>query len=222
MTLRPDRSVDAVIWDLDGTLVDTVQLVYRATRHAVETCVPYPVSDDLLWSLFGKPVTEVWPAISPEHFRELEREFEDFYARHRRELVQPVDGVRETLDWLRASGIPMAILSNKRKSQGLEELEDAGLSHYFDFALFSEDLPRAKPEPDGLMMALERLGVEPQRALMVGDGHMDVLCAKNAGVPAVAALWTEWARRQRRQLEGLCPEYLFDDVRQLLPLVSPE
>lgn len=222
MTRMSRRRIKAVVWDLDGTLVDSVQMVFRATRYAVDRCVSHPVSDEFLWSLFGRPVTEVWPLISAEHFRELEAHFEDYYARHRSDLVKPVPGVRETLDVLHGAGIGMAVLSNKRKDQGLEELAAAGLERYFEYVLFSEDLPHAKPEPDGLLMTLDHFGITPPEALMVGDGVMDILCAKNAGVPAVAAVWAEWAQRQRSTLEALSPDFILDDVRDLWPLVSPE
>lgn len=212
----------AVVFDLDGTLVDTEDIVMQATRHAIRRHLTREFTDDELWALYGRPVQEVWTALGGERAGDLHDAFQEFYGRHRLDLVRPFPGVLETVEALAQRGVRLGLLSNKLRADGLAELATAGLDGAFEVQMFVEDMRWPKPDASGLLTILERLGVQPGAALMVGDGPMDILCGQRAGAATGLALWARQARGQRTALEQLGPDHLFMALAEILPLFPAE
>ena len=183
--------LDAVVFDLDGTLVDTMVSVPQAYVDTVRRLGGPPVAADhvvAVWNLgptpavlehlVGRPMTQ--PDIDV-FFEELDR------AASR---AAPFDGIVDLLDELDQLGLPAAVLTNATHRGARQLLAATGLDDRFGLVLGADQTPRLKPHPDGLLLVCERLEVDPDRVAFVGDAQSDIDAANNAGAVAVAAGWS--------------------------------
>ena len=236
----------AIVFDLDGTLVDTFALSLRGTQHVLRRFVSRPVPDAEVIPLYGIPLRDIMARLAdlptgqaggqtryhPEQADAMVAAFEDYYLEHQAALVRPFAGVVETLQGLYDGGYPLAILSNKRKEPGLREMELCGLGRFFRpstgsghrSVLFLEDLHVPKPAPEALKQSAEALGVAPADVLHVGDSALDVQCARLAGARSAAALWSglpATAGWGRDALLAQGPDHLLATAEDLLALCPP-
>lgn len=124
---------------------------------------------------------------------------------------------RTLLGWARAEGLKLAILTGKDRERTLHLLHFFGLAQFFDVVIASDQLERPKPDPEGMVRALEMLCCEAEAAVMIGDAVSDVLCAQRAGVPAIAVTWGIKPER----VQTLCqPEYIVHDWESLTHILQ--
>jgi len=176
-----------IVFDHDGTLVDSSRILYQAYRHVAEVYgLPRPPYSDVTNSIgYDDHFTILFGSHRPEYVDT----FFDFYYAHHLTLVRPFDGIATLLNDLRNEGCKLGVVSNKLRKAGLAELRECGLSYYFDKTIYREDVDQGKPDPEGIHLLHEQLGVQPQNVVLVGDTEVDMQCARNAGVRGIAALW---------------------------------
>ena len=179
-----------VLFDLDGTLIDSGAIILASMRHAAETVLARRIPDEELMAAVGGPgLVAQMRAIDAEHADELVRVYREHNEPLHEEL-QACEGVLDVLTELKRRGARLGIVTAKRVATvqlALEVIPE--LERYFDVVVGAEDTERHKPHPDPILVALERLGVEPAEAAYVGDSPFDVQAAKAAGVRAVAVTW---------------------------------
>lgn len=178
-----------ILWDLDGTLLDTLEDLASATNAAmVHFGFPLRTTEEVrrfVGNGAKRLLEQAVPAgISNEKVEEVLHWFQAYYAGHCQNQTRPYDGVLQALEELKALGYPMAVVSNKPDSavKVLAQQYFPGLYARGE----SEDCPR-KPAPDMVHKAMDALGVTG--CIYVGDSEVDVLTAKNAGVPCLSVLW---------------------------------
>ena len=182
----------AVLFDLDGTLLDTIaDLADAANLMLAELGRPARTQVEI-HSFVGKGIPNlVWRCMT-EGARATETEVEAAVAVFRRHyaLVNGASttiypGVLETLQTLRARDLRLAVVTNKAEAFTLPLLERMEIAHYFDTVVSGDTLPVKKPDPATVRLACERLGVTPTQALMIGDSANDALAAQGAGMPVL-------------------------------------
>jgi len=180
---------DLVVFDLDGTLADTMPLVLEAFNHVFQKYAGFELTLPELVAEFGPPeggiiAKYVKPGDHPTAV-------EEFYRVHRdrSELVEPFPGIRSALDEMRKAGLKMAVYTGAGRRSALLRLEFAGLLGHFDRILGGDDVRRHKPHPEGLQLLLDEFGCSPDRAVYVGDSPSDIRMAQAAGVAAAAVAW---------------------------------
>ena len=184
----------AVIFDLDGTLVDSAPDLMLATNHVLGRLGRTHVTMDQVRGFAGHGaralVTRGLAATGglPDNLDiELHyREFVAYYSEHIACGSQPYPGVRALLDRLRSEGIAMGICTNKLEGLSVRLVGALGLGHYFGSVIGPDTLGIAKPDPRPFHEAVARLGLTLPRAVMVGDSETDILTARAAGVPVIA------------------------------------
>ena len=187
----PDR---AVIFDLDGTLVDTAPDLMRATNHVLESLGRRPITMNEVRSFVGHGARALLTRglaatgglpegydVEPDYVR-----FVDYYARNIAEGSTPFPGLIRLLDRLKAEGFGLGVCTNKLEGLSVQLLDALKLSPYFGAVVGPDTLGVAKPDPRPFREAVSRLGLVAPRALMVGDSETDILTARNAGVPVIA------------------------------------
>lgn len=193
----------AVLFDLDGTLLDTPGAIARVLHRVLELTGHPPVPEHRVRATVGRPLTAVFAALTgrPEdHPRVAEavalfrESFRDEVVPHAADLVFP--GVPELLDRLRAEGTRTAICTSKIRASALELLEPAGLAGEFDAVVCHGMAPRGKPHPDLALLAARSVGIAPERCLVVGDAVDDMRMASAAGMPAVGVSYGVASARQ--------------------------
>ena len=182
MQLR--RRPEAVVFDLDGTLVDSSRDIATAVNHALATHGFPTRAPEHLTALVGDGAR--WlvaratqlpcddPAVDP-----VLATYSEYYEAHAIDATQPMASVVPTLAGLR--GLPLAVCTNKPRTATDLVLGGLGLSCYFDVVVAGGDLPRLKPDPLPLLVVAQRLGVRARGLVMVGDGPQDVRCGRAVG-----------------------------------------
>ena len=183
------RKYSLIVFDWDQTLWDGWELHLQGFWHTADALgLPRP-SAEAIAALCSSPLSEQIEGLFQEKLESVLEVFRDFYARWMMELGRPYEGAAEAVGRLKEQGYRLAVLSDKRRSYGWAEAEQSGLAALFDGMHFREEWMRYKPHPERLQRILQEQGVSGQEALYVGDSHVDVACARNAGLAGAAALW---------------------------------
>ena len=181
----------AALFDFDGTLVDTTELIYQSMRHATGEVLGREIPRETLIANVGQPLPRQMELIDAERAEALL----EFYRLHNEEhhdlLIGEFPGVKRSLARLSAGGVRVAVVTSKRRPSVKMALEKfPGLGEVVDRFVTMEDTAEHKPHPAPLLTGLEFLGnVPPEEAAYVGDSPFDVAAAKAAGVKSVAVSW---------------------------------
>lgn len=207
-----------IIFDLDGTLVNTIADLAAATNAALEKYGFPTYSTETITGFVGNGINKLLERALPdterteENITRLRNEFTTFYDRHNTDLTTPYPGIAETLAWIQRKGIMMAVASNKYQA-ATEKI----VRHYFPGIHFvkvlgqREDIP-TKPDPTIVHEIEKETNVQKQDILYIGDSGVDMQTAINAGV---AYLAVSWGFRSREELEGFSPLAIIDNAEQL-------
>jgi pyrophosphatase PpaX len=178
-----------VLFDLDGTLVDSAAIILGSFHHATETVLRRRFPDEqILAQVGGSNLAHQMQLLDPGHVDELVRVYREHNDPQYSQLVC-FEGMLDVLVRLRDEGRRIGVVTAKRKSTVQRVFEGAGIAGYFDVVVGSDDTERHKPDPEPVLRALELLDVRPADAAYVGDSPFDMAAAKSAGVFAVAVGW---------------------------------
>jgi len=211
---------DAILFDLDGTLADSISLILRCYRHTMLIHLGYEPPDELWRKGIGTPLDVQLSAFARsdgEHIAMLEtyRAFQDTI--HDR-VVQPFPGVAAGLAALARRGLATAVVTSKGRDMTRRTMRVCGFEDHFDIVVTADDVTRAKPDPEPVFIALERLGhPDPARVLFVGDAPMDVRAGRAAGVRTAAATWGAASAELLLREQPDFMFYRFDEVLGVLP-----
>lgn len=212
---------DTVIWDLDGTLLNTLDDLSAAVNYALREYGLPERSREEVRRFLGNGVRRLMSEAtvggeSNPRFEEVFATFKSYYVDHCRVRTNLYPGIREALHALRAAGVRMAVVSNKLQA-GVDELYDVYFRDTIEVAVGeSSGVPR-KPAPDMVDAALARLGVGRDGAVYVGDSEVDILTARNASLPCISVLW---GFRDRRFLLEHGAVTLAESPSQLVRLIT--
>ena len=175
-----------IIFDLDGTLIDSSTGVIAATNFALESLGQKPRSDAEIKRFIGHPLDEMFPAFCDAPLKDLKAKFQEKAKDTVVASARALPGVVETLPKIHAAGYKLAIATTKFSNHTLGTIEKMGWGGYFSALTSGDEVKRVKPAPDIVLLALERLGADPERTVMVGDTVNDIKAAHEAGVKAIA------------------------------------
>ena len=184
------QAIQAVIFDLDGVLVDT-EPRHFAALNAVLAAEGYRLAPEDNRLFLGLTLERTWDLVV-ERFG-LTGAREDYHRRYDRavlaELEQPLDpapGVRQLLEALRAAGLPLALASSSRRAWVTATLHSLGLAEYFPITVAGDEVTAGKPDPEIFLSAARRLGVPPERCLVIEDSPAGIEAARRAGMRVIA------------------------------------
>lgn len=199
--------VEAILFDLDGTLIDTKSLYLEAYRRAVAPYVRPDMTREDIMAL--RPTSEIAFLRAIVHERDFEACLDDFYrayeALHADRFHGVYEGVEEMLSAIRRAGIPLGLVTGKSRRSWEITRAVADSLEPFDALIFDDDVRAPKPDPHGLELAVEALGVAPDSAVYVGDTLSDMEAARAAGLRPVAALWAFGSERRAEHLTRIEP-----------------
>jgi pyrophosphatase PpaX len=187
------RPPAAILFDVDGTLLDTRAYILGAYRVTCDTHkVAYP-GDEFIENNVGRKLEDVYLEFAPANLLPILIATHRAFQRGNVDLVRPFAGVRDVLERLRVERIGLGAITSRSKLTSGPTLQVNGLLQYFNILVSAEDVPKLKPDPEPLRFALEALtAVRPwanETAVMVGDSVFDVQAAKAFGIPAVAVTY---------------------------------
>lgn len=214
----PDRPL-ALLFDLDGTLADSVSLIVGAYRHAFAAHLTGTPDDDQWIAGMGTPlVGQIRKLVGDEALVDpFLRTYREFQQLHHDRLMREFEGVRETLELLHGRGHPTAVVTSKANEGAHRAIRLLELEPFLDELVGLDSCERHKPDPEPVLLALELLGYSPSDAIFLGDSPHDIRAGNAAGVTTVAALWGPFPRPT---LEAASPHFLLEHIRELPSLVS--
>ena len=186
---QPRPVYDAVLFDLDGTVVDSVELIISSFQHATREVLGREFTREETIQGIGKPLREQMVALSPGHADDLVRSYQVFNHREHDRMLTLYDGVKTLLIGLRDAGVKLGLVTSKSRRVTQMAFDLTGIEALFDETVCAEDTPRNKPLPDPILLCMERLGVPAQRSVYVGDSPFDIQAAHAAGVESIGVTW---------------------------------
>lgn len=187
------KKYDTIIFDLDGTLLNTLEDLADAVNYALQSVGMPKRTLDEVRSFVGNGVKRLLELSVPEGldnpaFKEVFAKFREYYALHCNDKTRAYDGVVQLLRELKDEGYALAIVSNKLDS-AVKELSAIYFEGIVSVAIGEKEGVAKKPAPDTVFKALEELCMPAEGAVYVGDSDVDVMTAKNAGLPCISVLW---------------------------------
>jgi pyrophosphatase PpaX len=211
-------TMHAVLFDFDGTLADTTELFLRTYRHTLATHLGAAPPDEEWRARFGMPLDVQLGhyAGSPEEVARLVASFREHQRAHEEALTRVFPGVMATVAELARRGIGLAIVTSKHRPGAIRAMGLCGLTDFFPVIVTPDDVPRGKPHPDPVLLALEQLGADPAESIFLGDSPFDLAAGRAAGTVTAAALWGAFPRAA---LEPEHPDHFLERPEELLGLV---
>ena len=185
----------AILFDLDGTLIDSIELILSSARHAFEEWRVRPTDEEWVRGI-GTPLVQqlrAYAANDDEVALLLER-YRRYQHEHHDRLTRCYDDVPAVIGELADRGHRLAVVTSKASPIAHQSLAFVGLDHFFPVVVGYNDTPRHKPDPEPVRVALSRVGVSPDNAVFVGDSPHDILAGNAANVTTIAALWGPFDR----------------------------
>lgn len=213
-----DHAIRAVLYDFDGTLADTTELVMNSYRHTMTTHLGHIPPEEEWLRGFGTPLE---PQLA-RFARTVEERMAmmETYKRYQEEqtrLMVPFPGALDTVQALHARGLPLAIVTSRYRESTLRGMDVCGITRFFDLIVTPEDVQNPKPHPEPVLFTLERLGLDAAHTLFIGDSPHDIAAGRDAGTRTGAALWGPFSLPV---LEEEKPDFLLERQEDVLDLVG--
>jgi len=185
---------DPVLFDLDGTVVDTVELIVESFRHATRTVLGRELPDEHILAGVGRPLRTQMERLSAARADELYDVYREYNHRRHDELIRGYEGIDDVLRELRAAGRRLGIVTSKSRDTTHMAFRALGLAGHFDAVVTASDTTEHKPAPEPLLLCMEMLGAGSARAIYVGDSPYDVQAGAAAGMATAAVAWGVFGR----------------------------
>jgi pyrophosphatase PpaX len=211
------KRITTLLFDLDGTLIDTNELIISSFIHTLNHYYPDQYKREDVLPFMGPPLADTFMKIDSERVDEMIERYRKYNLENHDLLVKEFDGVYETIQALHEQGYKMAIVSTKIRDTVIKGLRLTKLDKFFDVVVGLDDVKHAKPDPEPLQKALHQLGSTPDEALMIGDNSHDILGGKNAGTKTAGVAWSAKGKEYLAQFE---PDYMLEHIQDLFDILQ--
>lgn len=205
--------ITTLLFDFDGTLLDTNELIIQTFQTVLNAHYPGRYEREDILPFLGPTLKETFDSIDPEKSEQLIAEYRTWNLANHDAFASEFDGVSETLRQLKNAGFKMAIVSTKRNNMVMKGLQLIEAENLFDTIIGLDDVQHAKPHPEPLLLAMERLNSTPEETMMIGDNVHDILGGKNAGVRTAGVAWSAKGEKFIREQE---PDFVLQHISDLL------
>ena len=219
------KKYKAVLFDFDGTLLDTNEFIINSWRAVSEEVFGEMRFDlDYLASFFGTPLeyaaeeTRKYYGIEGYDYVRICEIYRAYQRNNPEKFGVPFEGIPELIPALKDKGVKLGVVTSRTRQATIDALSRHGLYEYFDACIFAEDTDIHKPLPEPCLLCCKKLGIDPCDALMVGDSKYDVACGNNAGCGSALVAWS--FAQKPEGLEGVeKPDYFIEKAEDILDLV---
>lgn len=201
-----------IVFDLDGTVANTIPLIIASYDHALRTVVGIPADPELTRRWIGQTLWDTFTEHYPDHVDALVESYVEFNLSQLERQVQRYDGMAELLAELAVVGARIGVATSKRRRSAELTLAAVGLQAKVPLVVAMEDTATHKPHPAPLLLAVTKLGAEAEAAVYIGDAVVDIEAAKAAGMASIAV---SWGAGERAALQAAEPTLLVDTMAEL-------
>jgi len=205
--------IKAILFDLDGTLINTNNLIIESFKHTLRKHLNLELEDKEIVKFFGEPLDTTLARYDRENVDLLMDTYRAFNKENHDNLAEGFDDAISALRALKAKGIKIAVVTSKRRQMAERGLKLFQLYDLVDVFITPEDTLKHKPHGEPALKACEELKVDPKNALMVGDSHFDIICGKNAGCKTCVV---EYTALSLEEIMGYDPDYKISTLMDLL------
>ncbi|KAA9002346.1 pyrophosphatase PpaX [Paenibacillus spiritus] len=210
--------ISCMLFDLDGTIVNTNELILSSFRYALETHrLPLPTREEMIPHMGTTLKHQLTAFTGRTEVQELEEAYRSYQNEHHDRLIQAFPGVDKTLEELHRRGVKLGVVTTKIRPTTIRALDMFDLAKYMETIVTVNEVTHPKPHPEPVLTALRQLGAAPGKTLMVGDSPADIQSAKAAGVLSAGVAWSLKGPETLRRYE---PDYIIEEMGELLALAA--
>lgn len=212
--------IRGILFDFDGTLANTNDLIFSAFEHTFAQFLHRKVSREEIVKTFGLPLAEAMAlyAPSPDMITDMRAVYRQFNLEHHDEMIKTIDGVADALAALHRQGLKMAVVTSKNSPMANRGLKCCGLEAFISAVVGCDDTVNNKPHPEPMFKACSMLDVLPQECICVGDSPFDLQSGQRAGALTAAVRYTSFDWKQ--MLRDGKPDFILNNMLDLLPVID--
>ncbi len=211
------NNINYLIFDSDGTLVDTLRLIVAAYNYAVEPVLARTFDEGQVYALFGPPMERIFGnLLPPSAVNGAVDRYHAFYRQHFHEYARVYPGIFDLLTAIQKSDRKLGVLTGAGRVAAELTMQFTYLSAFFTTLVTGDDVDHPKPDPQGLFMAISKIGGISDETIYVGDSIVDLDAAKRAGARSGAALW---GSRYPAELSMSSPDFIFREPSQIMEII---
>lgn len=207
-----------VLFDLDGTLIDSNEIIIQSYQHAFSVFKPeLDLSREQIISFIGPTLESVFLRfVDQKNIPLMIETYRTYYTKHEKAYHSLYPNVKESLDALKRMDVKLCIVTSKFKEAAWPSFLHYGLNQYFDGFIALEDVKNPKPDKEPVLKALSLMG-DYDYALMIGDNHGDILAGKNAGIDGAGVAWSI---QGKAHLEKVQPDFIFESMNEIVSYIE--
>lgn len=206
----------AILFDIDGTLLDAKQFIFKAFEHSLLTNYQKQISWKDLLPLSGKSLVSCYQQLVPAGDIEILCQTHHNFQLQNLHLAAPFPSSIKTLKKLRQRKFKLGAVTNRSGNTVIKTLQLSGLAKYLDIVITADDVKKQKPHKEPIIKALKLLEVKPHQAILVGDTEVDVLAGKNARVQTVGVTYGVLGKDIKKHN----PDFIVNDIEELLDILK--
>jgi pyrophosphatase PpaX len=211
--------INTLLFDLDGTLINTNELIISSFMHTLEHYYPNQYKREDVLKFIGPSLHDTFVEMDKNRVQEMIETYRAHNHENHDLLVKEYEGVFDTIKLLHEKGYKLGIVTTKVRSTVTMGLKLTGLDQFFDVIVTLDDVKNAKPDPEPIQLALSQLDSLANESIMVGDNYHDILAGKNAGTFTAGVAWTI---KGKEYLASFEPDHMLDHMNDLFKIIGAE
>lgn len=211
IVLQNKSRYKGIIFDVDGTLTFTNQLIFDSFNHITKKYLGKSFSDEEVIALFGPTEDVILKEICKDEYESARKDYYKYY-KDNHSIAQLYDGIKSLIVEIKNADILLSIFTGKGRTSAIITLDEFELTNYFDLIVSGDDVENHKPSPEGINKFLQMYNLNPKDVLMIGDAPSDIIAANESGVEIASVVWDSYAEEEVRKLN---PKNLFHSVTEL-------
>ena len=211
IVLQNKSRYKGIIFDVDGTLTFTNQLIFDSFNHITKKYLDKSFSDEEVIALFGPTEDVILKEICNDEYESARKDYYKYY-KDNHSIAQLYDGIKSLIVEIKNADVLLSIFTGKGRTSALITLDEFELTNYFDLIVSGDDVENHKPSPEGINKFLQMYDLNPKDVLMIGDAPSDIIAANESGVEIASVVWDSYAEEEVRKLN---PKNIFHSVAEL-------
>jgi len=211
IVLQNKSRYKGIIFDVDGTLTFTNQLIFDSFNHITKKYLDKSFSDEEVIALFGPTEDVILKEICNDEYESARKDYYKYY-KDNHSIAQLYDGIKSLIVEIKNADVLLSIFTGKGRTSALITLDEFELTNYFDLIVSGDDVENHKPSPEGINKFLQMFDLNPKDVLMIGDAPSDIIAANESGVEIASVVWDSYAEEEVRKLN---PKNIFHSVAEL-------
>lgn len=204
-----------IIFDVDGTLTYTNQLIFDSFNHITKKYLGKTFSDEEIIALFGPTEDVILKEMCKDEYDIARKEYYQYYKENHN-IARTYAGIETLIEDLFNNKIILGVFTGKGRTSALITLDELGLTDYFGLIVSGDDVVNHKPHPEGILQFLEQYNLSPDEVLMVGDAPSDIKAAKAAGVSIASVIWDSYSEEEVKKLNSNNLFHSVDELRSFI------